>query len=392
LICAYNSLCCYPLNYSWKKDLKTLILKPQSSIFIKACQKGSIKHFKGFYKRLSMRFNKKILRFSKRFNKILRYVPFFDEESSGKLLNEKTDKDYQYYIYLNEEDDLDLDRRKEFFNNLNGEAIIDFKWRTFGKYYYFLIWLMFTAFYICFIIGSLPTTFDTNEIQYQLFVTTITFGLIQLCFELRQFIWDPVEYIYSIWNWFDLNAYLFPIIASWLWIRNKDLSDVMISLSCLFLNIKFLLFFRAFESFGVYFAIIFGVIRRVSSFMIILVLFIGSFALSFHILLKPKDLVNYLTNPDLNDQNNPWALSKKFNQISEDGVINPKSTLIEAPEESTNLFTSFDTSLLATYLFLTGDSSSLTQRAPIAENAIIIILMVLFYNDRASYLVQKAEI
>ena len=130
-------------------------------------------------------------------------------------------------------------------------------------YYYFLIWLMFMALHICFIVGSLDQNFNTNEIRFQLYAVTIIIGFIHLYFEFRQFTFDPVEYIYSVWNWFDLSAYLFPMITSWSWIQNNEISNEAISLSCLFLNIKFLLFFRAFESFGVHYAIIFGVIRRV---------------------------------------------------------------------------------------------------------------------------------
>jgi len=301
---------------------------------------------------------------------------------------------------------------------LNGEAIIDFKWRTFGRYYYFLIWLIFIAFQICFIIGSLLLTFITNEIRHQLYTTTIAIGFIHLFFEFRQLIWNPIEYITSIWNFFDLCAYLLPIITSFLWILNNDVSSWLISLSCLFLNIKFLLFFRAFEPFGIFFAIIFGVISRISSFLVILIIIIASFALSFHLLLTPKDrskLFDDPNNPEFDDPNSPWSLSKKFYQFNqEDKSINPKFALIQVPEENTNLFASFHTSLMATYLFLTGDSSSLTQWAPTAENTLMIILMSLFSflvviylmnlligvlntaiekdRDRASYLVNKAEI
>ena len=85
----------------------------------------------------------------------------------------------------------------------------------------------------------------------------------------------------------------------------------------------------------------------------------------------------------------------------------------EAPDENTNLFTSFRTSLLETYLFL-PDTGSITKLASSTNNAIIVILMILFSfliviylmnlfigllnmaierdNDRASYLIHKAEI
>jgi len=244
---------------------------------------------------------------------------------------------------------------------------------------------------------------------------TYIIGFIQLYFEFRQFIWDPLEYLYSIWNLFDLSAYILPTVTSFLKVHNKNIGipDWAIPLSCLFLNIKFLLFFRAFQSFGVYFAIIFGVIRRIFAFLVILITITASFALSFHLLLAPID-PDPLSTPNLTDPNNPWSLSNQYNQINESGGINLNPTFIQTPSQSTNLFTSFYTSLLATYLFLTGDSSSFSGWSPTQNNALIISLMIIFSfvivvylmnlfigllnmaiekdNDRAYYLIQKAEI
>ncbi|PKY52066.1 hypothetical protein RhiirA4_495555, partial [Rhizophagus irregularis] len=420
LTCTYNSLCCYPSEYSWFYELA---FSPQSSIFIHMCQRkyynkksrGLSKSIRDLFSeiiKLDQTFEKKIgniVSELKKFRMVIRnYIKyFFDIINPDKIINR-----IRLKVSSKEHD---LDNRREFFNNLNGEAIIDFKWRTFGKYYYFLIWLIFMAFQICFIIGSLPSSFNTNELRTQLYKVTYIIGFIQLYFEFKQFIWRPSEYIYSIWNLFDLSAYLFPTITSYLWIyHNSNIPVWLISLSCLFLNIKFLLFFRAFEYFGIYFAIIFGVIRRIFPFLMILIFITISFALSFHLLLIPKDL-NSLLNPNPTDPNNPWTLSKKYNQISVDGSINSESSIfIEEPDESTNLFTSFFTSLLATYLFLAGDSSSFTKWSPTADNALLMIMVVLFSfliviylmnlfigilnmniekdYDRGSYLVQKAEI
>jgi hypothetical protein len=412
LTCNYNSLCCYPSEYSWFYELA---FKPQSSIFIYMCQRK-------YYNKKSSGLSKSIRNL---FSEIIKFDQTLDEKYDkfiyqvGEVLDiimsyislEIITTDRTLLKVPSKEND--LDNRREFFNNLNGEAITDFKWRTFGRYYYFLIWLIFIAFQICFIIGSLPLSFNTNEVRTQLYKVTYIIGFMQLYFEFKQFIWSPAEYIYSIWNLFDLSAYLLPTITSYLWIYHNNIPVWLISLSCLFLNVKFLLFFRAFEYFGIYFAIIFGVIRRIFPFLMILIFITISFALSFHLLLIPKDS-NPLSNPNPADSNNPWTLSKKYNQISEDGSINSKSIFIEEPDDSTNLFTSFYTSLLATYLFLAGDSSSFTKWSPTADNTLIMFLMTLFSfliviylmnlfigllnmsiekdYDRGSYLVQKAEI
>lgn len=125
-------------------------------------------------------------------------------------------------MYHSNSTEEELDRRKEFYKNLNGEAIVDFKWKTFGRYYYFLIWFIFTTFQISFIIVHCLYLYKTNNIQSQLYKTTIIIGFVQLYFELRQFIWNPIEYMHSIWNLFDLAAFLFPTITSFLWVINHN--------------------------------------------------------------------------------------------------------------------------------------------------------------------------
>ncbi|GBB91527.1 hypothetical protein RclHR1_01890001 [Rhizophagus clarus] len=240
--------------------------------------------------------------------------------------------------------------KKEFYNNWNGEAIINFKWKTFGRIYYFIIWLLFMVFLICFTIASYPTYSITREARIKLYQTSISFGFFHIIFELRQFIWNPKNYFLSIWNYF-----------------------------------------------------------------VVLAIIIASFAYAFFLLLHPQNLLDSLNAQNPNDPNNPWALSNTYNQVDENGNILNK-TLIQVPSESTNLFYSYPTSILAIYLFLTGNQNALSPWAPnsTVENTILFILMSIFSflvviylmnlfigllnmvidkdNDRASYLAQKAEI
>jgi len=150
-----------------------------------------------------------------------------------------------------------------------------------------------------------------------------------------------------------LGAYLLPTYTSILWYKNGVIDISLVSISCLILEIKFILFFRAFESFGVYFAIMLGVARKISSFLFILFLIIISFAHAFIILLEPKSPFSEDDLGNLTDPNNPWSLTDKYYQVS-DGKINSNFTLFKVPDEYTNLFSNYANSLLAMYLFLTG--------------------------------------
>ena len=91
----------------------------------------------------------------------------------------------------------------DFYRWWNFAAIIDFKWRTFGRYYYCLIWLFYTIFSLCFVLAS---TLDQNSISDSnrkiLFIFSIILGLIHLSFEFRQFLWKLKIYIKDFWNLF----------------------------------------------------------------------------------------------------------------------------------------------------------------------------------------------
>ena len=85
----------------------------------------------------------------------------------------------------------------------NFAAIIDFKWRNFGRYYYYFIWLLYTIFSLCF---ALASTLDQNLIsdtnRKVLFVISIILGFMHLYFEIQQFLWKPKIYIKDFWNLF----------------------------------------------------------------------------------------------------------------------------------------------------------------------------------------------
>src|SRR5687767_4611647 len=121
-------------------------------------------------------------------------------------------------------------------------------------------------------------------------------------------------------------------------ISNKsDHMTKLLSFSCLSLDIKFLLFLRAFEYFGIYFAIIISVGKQIISFLVILFIIIMSFAHTFYILLLPKSKYSF-DSPDFNnDINNPWNMAPKYNVYNnEDNSSN--QFIVQQPDENTNMF------------------------------------------------------
>jgi hypothetical protein len=153
----------------------------------------------------------------------------------------------------------------------------------------------------------------------------------------------------------DVIAYVLPIYTSFVWLQNSETNIIpLLSFSCLFLDLKFLLFLRVIEYFGVYFAIIISVAQQIVSFLVVLFIIILSFAHAFYILLSPRSQFSFDTRTNNDDPNNPWNIASTYNQVFENGTMDPNPYMIQPPDENTNMFVNFRTAVFAMYLFLTG--------------------------------------
>ncbi|KAF0534064.1 hypothetical protein F8M41_010236 [Gigaspora margarita] len=112
------------------------------------------------------------------------------------------------------------DNHEEFYKYLNGKALIEFKWNTYGWKYYLAIWAVYTIYFCCFIIVS--TLSNNISWFYQKFFlnTVVILGFWHLFFEIRQFIYSL--YFSSIWNYFDLAAIISTTATSIYWLRNDS--------------------------------------------------------------------------------------------------------------------------------------------------------------------------
>jgi hypothetical protein len=233
-------------------------------------------------------------------------------------------------------------------------------------------------------------------------------------------------------------SYVLPIVTSSLWLQKSEMNTIipLLSFSCLFLDIKFLLFFRALEYFGIYFAIIISVAKQIISFLVVLFIIIISFAHAFYILLIPRSQFSFDEPINYNETNNPWNLTSTYNQVFENGTIGSNLLMVQTPNENTNMFINFKTAIFAMYLFLTGmckihvsffnvlsmlilfnlllgDSSafsnwSYTANPSIAVLIVLFSLLIVVYlmnlligllnnaiekdNNKVSFLIQKAEV
>ncbi|CAJ0831564.1 10923_t:CDS:2 [Entrophospora sp. SA101] len=274
--------------------------------------------------------------------------------------------------FINDLDDM------EIYKHWIGKFISDFKWNKFGRFYHTRIWLIYTIFLLSFaVVTTSPDTFS-DRVRNNSLTVCIALGSFFLSIEFRQFIWRKKKYIKDYWNYFDVGAYLLPIIASIYWLRNGTPPERwMISLTNLLLDLRFMLFFRAFEYFGVYYAIILGVAEKVFSFLLILFLIVLSFSHALFVLLKPAEEYS-LDQPIFNnDQNNPWNLVDQYYILFSDNTLDSTSYFVKKPDDKVNMFTRFHTSILAMYNFLTGDNSVIGAWS-LQEDPYLAILVIIF--------------
>ncbi|KAF0536923.1 transient receptor potential cation channel subfamily a member 1-like [Gigaspora margarita] len=228
---------------------------------------------------------------------------------------------------------------EEFYKYLNGEALLKFKWNTYGRKYYLIIWAIYTVFLLSFIIAA---TSYKNISQTSLFILlriTICLGIWHLFFELRQFICSPSTYMSSSWNILDLAAIIPTTITSIYWLKNGSTPTWAITFSALFFEIKFILFFRPNKFLGIYLAIIMKTVDKVISFLIIFGLFILVFAYTLHLLIGSES------------------------EIFQDSDI--------------NMFTQFGSAVIASYyMMITGDSTPISLWVS-NENIMIMLLMLM---------------
>ncbi len=156
----------------------------------------------------------------------------------------------------------------------------------------------------------------------------------------------------------DVIVYLLPIYTSIRWLRTNENDDQIIpffTFSCLFLNLKLISFFRILEIYNVYFTIVTRIAKKVVFFFVCFIMIILiSFAYAFHILLAPKMSYSFDERIINNDPNNPWNIATTFQVYENETSVNSNSFILQKPDENTNVFSSFITSLFATCLLLTG--------------------------------------
>jgi hypothetical protein len=114
-------------------------------------------------------------------------------------------KDYNWFLELIRPQSSPFTEtiNRNIYKTWNGEALINFKWNTYGKYYYAMIWTLFMALLGCFTAAAtIPQQYINEDVRQQLFIASIILGSIHLFFEFRQFFYNITKWFYNFWNIF----------------------------------------------------------------------------------------------------------------------------------------------------------------------------------------------
>ncbi|PKK55542.1 hypothetical protein RhiirC2_858970, partial [Rhizophagus irregularis] len=137
-------------------------------------------------------------------------------------------KDYNWFLELIRPQSSPFTEtiNRNIYKTWNGEALINFKWNAYGKYYYAMIWILFMALLGCFTTAAtIPQKYINEEVRQQLFIASIILGFIHLFFEIRQFFYNITKWFYNFWNIFDIIAYVLSIYTSIYWLQTNDKND-----------------------------------------------------------------------------------------------------------------------------------------------------------------------
>ncbi|KAF0412145.1 transient receptor potential cation channel subfamily a member 1-like [Gigaspora margarita] len=182
------------------------------------------------------------------------FVAYDDNEENDNLLKKLFKPRSSHFVNI---DDL------TFYSTWNCEALINFKWNTFGKKCYFAIWLIYIVFFGSFIIVATLSHYISWPCQKILLIITTVLGFWHLFIEIRNITFSHKEYFESLWNYLDLGAIISAIITSIIWLINGSVSIGAITFTALLLELKFIIYLRFIRYFGIYLAMIMNTADKV---------------------------------------------------------------------------------------------------------------------------------
>ncbi|CDW85302.1 wd-40 repeat protein [Stylonychia lemnae] len=198
-------------------------------------------------------------------------------------------------------------QKQEYLENQIIQSIIQFKWRTHTRVFYFKNFFIYMIFIFAFIFETFYSAYygliseeldgDLRNIWVRILIKFICFGVIVyfLIYEYRQFKIQKFSYFMDLWNYFDLSYIISYVILTIVEFSSTSEQAVIILhiIAILLSSMKLFQFLRIFQGFSFLVSMLQGVFMDLRFFLGFFLIFIFQFGLVFTILFRAKFVDGY---------------------------------------------------------------------------------------------------
>ncbi|RUP50845.1 hypothetical protein BC936DRAFT_137459 [Jimgerdemannia flammicorona] len=189
-------------------------------------------------------------------------------------------------------------RQSPVFHEPAFKAVIDHKWNTFARYYYFVILILYISYATLYLVAVSfrPSKLSEPSIKYTILVLSAVFLAI---FDIRQMRvrWNSRTYWSSFYPWIDRTAFVLVFVSTILSSPDYDQAINLQAWTALTLWLFVVFNFRVFQGFGLFFTVLVQILSSVGWLVFIMTMVIFAFAHAAWILAQL---------PNAPDTNNPF--------------------------------------------------------------------------------------
>ncbi|KAI9019205.1 hypothetical protein CLU79DRAFT_759081 [Phycomyces nitens] len=247
------------------------------------------------------------------------------------------------------------------------EALLIYKWRMFARNRFFLIYLVYIAYYTLYSIG---VAFSKEVFNYDAqtrvispahrscLILMMAISFLFITQETRQIMVSRTGYFRLFYNYISLVAVCLPLIATIVILSGHAYPVEASAISVLILWLHAIVRLRVLKEFGIMVEIVVQISKRVLPMFALLIFIVFAFAHTFIVLLR-------------NEKNGEFAQSF-------DGIIGGTQSFYITSRDpgSENKFRSAGTALKAVWLFVNGDWEAISDK-PVEDQALVTVLGII---------------
>ncbi|KAI7863025.1 hypothetical protein BDF14DRAFT_1885498 [Spinellus fusiger] len=244
------------------------------------------------------------------------------------------------------------------------EAMLLYKWHTFAKARFFLIYLIYIGYYALYsinvafskeVFGYMEESDSITFVHYLSLVLMMTISVGLVIQETRQIMASPKNYFRLFYNYISLVSVFLPTFAAVIIVSGNECPIELAAISVLILWLHAIVRLRILKEFGIMVEIVVQISKQVFPMFILLIITVFAFTHTFIVLLH-------------NESND--IFSRKY-----EGLVNSTYPVVITASDDLqeNKFQNLSTALKAVWLFIHGDWGAINDR-PVENRTLVTIL------------------